>query len=141
MDSLISELNKVEEISIEPKSKSLIPSWVAILLITCIIILILMVCCVGKRKIKHWLTLNLAKTRQTSAASDGLVGVDYTEGVGTALRVNTFSPSARDVKISKSSESSKQQVETEPLVKSRITLKELLKPSTFHKRSMNSKRR
>jgi hypothetical protein len=31
MDSLISKLNKVEEISIEPEHKSLIPSWVSIM--------------------------------------------------------------------------------------------------------------
>ena len=31
MDSLISKLNKVEEISIEPEPKSLIPSWVSIM--------------------------------------------------------------------------------------------------------------
>jgi Na+-transporting methylmalonyl-CoA/oxaloacetate decarboxylase gamma subunit len=84
MDSVISELNNVEEISIEPEPKSLIPSRVSILLIIFIIILIVIVRCMGK-KFKHWLTLILAKTRQTSAAFDGRVGVDNTKGVGAAI--------------------------------------------------------
>jgi hypothetical protein len=113
-DSLISELNKVEEISIEPEPKSLIPSWVSIMSTIFIIVLIVIVCCMGK-KFKHWLTLNLAKTRQTSAASDGLVGVDNTKGVGAAIRVNTSSPSAKNIIISKSLESSKQHAEKEEL--------------------------
>lgn len=76
---------------------------------------------------KHWLTLNLAKTRQTSAASDGLVGVDNIKGVGATLRVNTSSPSAKHIIISKSSESSTQHTEMKPLVKSRITFKDIFK--------------
>ena len=68
-----------------------------------ILILIVIVYCMGK-KFKHWLTLNLAKTRQTSAAFDGRVGVDNTKGVGAAIRVNTSSPSAKNIRISKSSE-------------------------------------
>jgi hypothetical protein len=133
MDSLISELNKVEEISIEPEPKSLIPSWVSIMSTIFIIILIVIVCCMGKT-FKHWLTLNLAKTRQTSAASDGLVGVDNTKGVGAAIRVNTSSPSAKNIRISKSLESSKQHEEMEPLVICRITFKERLKQSKNLKR-------
>ena len=39
MDSLISELNKVEKITVEPKPKPLIPSWVSIMLTIFIIIL------------------------------------------------------------------------------------------------------
>ena len=132
-DSLISELNKVEEISIEPEPKSLIPSWVSIMSTIFIIVLIVIVCCMGK-KFKHWLTLNLAKTRQTSAASDGLVGVDNTKGVGAAIRVNTSSPSAKNIRISKSLESSKQHAEMEPLVKGKITFKRLLKQSKNLKR-------
>jgi hypothetical protein len=31
------------------------------------------------KKFKYWLTVNLAKTRQTSAAFDGRVGVDNTK--------------------------------------------------------------
>ena len=42
------------------------------------------------KKFKHWLTLNLARTRQTSAASDWLLGVDNTKGVGTAIREYLF---------------------------------------------------
>ena len=75
---------------------------------------------------KHGLPLNLAKTRQASAASDGLVGF--------AIRVNTSSPSAKNIRISKSSESSKQHAEMEPLVKGIITFKELLKQSKNLKR-------
>lgn len=86
------------------------------------------------KKFKHWLTLNLAKTRQTSAAFDGLVGVDNTKGVGAAIRVNTSSPSAKNIRISKSSESSKQHAEGESLMKGRITFKELLKQSKNLKR-------
>jgi hypothetical protein len=86
------------------------------------------------KKFKHWLTLNLAKTRQTSAASDGLVGVDNTKGVGAAIRVNTSSPSAKNIRISKSLESSKQHAEMEPLVKGKITFKKLLKQSKNLKR-------
>jgi hypothetical protein len=108
MDSLISELNKVKEISIEPES--LIPSWVSIMSTFFIILLIVIVCCMGNT-FKHCLTLNLAKTRQTSAASDRLVGVDNTKGVGVTIRVITSSPSAKNIRISKSLESSKQHAE------------------------------
>ena len=66
------------------------------------------------KKFKQWSTLNLAKTKQTSAVSDGL-GVD-------------------NIIISKSLESSKQHAEKEPLVKGRITFKELLKQSKNLKR-------
>jgi hypothetical protein len=85
------------------------------------------------KKFKQWSTLNLAKTKQTSAVSDGL-GVDNTKGVGAAITVNTSSPSAKNIIISKSLESSKQHAEKEPLVKGRITFKELLKQSKNLKR-------
>ena len=131
MDSLISELNKVEEISIESEPKSLIPSWVLMLSIIFIIILIIIVYCMGK-KFKHWLILLVAKTRQTSATSDVLVVSTTPKGVGAVIRVNTSSPSAKNIRTSKSSESSKHHVE--PLVKSRITCKELLRQSKNFKR-------
>ena len=51
------------------------------------------------KEFKQWSTLNLAKTKQTSAASDGLVGGDNTKGVGAAITVNTSSPSAKNIII------------------------------------------
>jgi hypothetical protein len=63
-----------------------------------------------------------------------MVGVDNTKGGGAAIRVNTSSPSAKNIRISKSSESNKQHAVGESLVKDRITFKELLKQSKNLKR-------
>jgi hypothetical protein len=49
-----------------------------------------------------------------------MVGVDNTKGGGAAIRVNTSSPSAENIRISKSSESSKQHAEGESLVKDMV---------------------
>ena len=130
MDSLISELNKVKEISID-EPEPLIPSWVSIIIAIFIISLIIFICCLGKR-FKRWLNINLEKTRQTSASPDELVDAGCTRGVDAAeKRSNTFSPSAN--RISRSSQSSQPYV-MEPLVKSRLIFKELMDQSKKLKR-------